>query len=160
MRHFIFALFLSGMVSVSSAVAAGKDEGNACLKNCWARYPCLRPDTICTPERYQEEVEACRKACPKEIGALDADLAVQAVANLEKGLQGAEKFTAAGTPGVGSASEKSTQDKLNEEHEKARKGGYDKEFHEAIRNNGGERLKQEWKKNCNSKPLNKKELNC
>lgn len=59
-----------------------------------------------------------------------------------------------------SDADRSVQKKLDEEHEKARGGGYDKEFHEAIKKNGGARLKKAWKDNCNAKPLMKKELNC
>jgi len=69
-------------------------------------------------------------------------------------------------PGIVTAasgeSKKSVQDKLNEEHKKARDRGYDKEFHESIRKNGGERLKEEWKRNCQSRSTkpDQRELNC
>lgn len=56
--------------------------------------------------------------------------------------------------------EKQIQKKLDEEHQKSKDGDYHREFHDAIRKNGGERLKEEWKKNCNSRPSNKRELNC
>ena len=80
-------------------------------------------------------------------------MALQAVAELEKMLPGTGIV-------IAETSEERIQKELDKQHQKARDGGYDKEYHRAIRDNGGERLKEEWKKNCNSKPLNKKELNC
>ncbi|MDP1759354.1 MAG: hypothetical protein Q8K77_06125 [Thermodesulfovibrionales bacterium] len=88
--------------------------------------------------------------------------ALETVKELEKLIAQVEKEspTRSVTVAQTAAPNKSIQEKLDKEHEKARKGGYDKEFHEAIKNNGGKKLKEEWKNNCNSKPLNKKELNC
>ena len=59
------------------------------------------------------------------------------------------------------------QEKLTHEHQKAKDEGYDKQFHEAIKRDGGERLKQEWQKNCRNRSMHGKpgsadlaELNC
>lgn len=104
----------------------------------------------------------------QERQSLDREtLASRAVMRLEQEI--GESTKTGGGIAVSASSEpkketkKSPQDKLNEEHKKAREGGYDKEFHNAIRENGGKRLKEEWKKNCNSrptKPKDQRELNC
>ena len=88
--------------------------------------------------------------------------ALEAVIGLEKTISQVEKQSPKGivTPAQTTDSKKTIQDKLDKEHEKARKGGYDKEYHKAIKENGGDRLKKEWKDNCNSRPSNKRELNC
>ena len=88
-----------------------------------------------------------------------------AVRQLEKAIASrAPKVAAtlAAADGKKDKPEKSTQDKLDDAHKKARDGGYDKEFHESIKKDGGDRLKEEWKKNCqerSTKP-DKRELNC
>src|SRR5438034_516293 len=68
----------------------------------------------------------------------------EAVQRLNKDIEAASpKFAAAAAADDKKGkSEKSTQDKLNDEHKKARDGGYDKEFHEAIKKDGGERTKE------------------
>jgi len=92
----------------------------------------------------------------KEKRALESVIELEKTIAQESKQTQKEVFTVAQT----SDSSKSIQKKLDDEHKKARDGGYDKQYHDAIKNNGGERLKKEWKDNCNSKPLNKKELNC
>lgn len=58
------------------------------------------------------------------------------------------------------SSDDQIQRDLDEQHQKARDGGYDEEYHRAIEKYGGERLKDEWKKNCNNRTRETQELNC
>ena len=74
----------------------------------------------------------------------------------------AAKYTMSVSTGnmVKISSDDQIQKDLDEQHRKAREGGYDKEFHGAIEKYGGERLKEEWKKNCQNRTKDNAELNC
>lgn len=52
--------------------------------------------------------------------------------------------------------QESTQDKITKEHQRAKDNDYDKQFHSAIKENGGSRLKEEWSKNCRNRTMNPK----
>jgi hypothetical protein len=90
-------------------------------------------------------------------------LASEAVIRLEKGLTVPTTVPTYSSLAISDAtvnksiSDKSTQDRLTEEHQKAKDGGYDKDFHRAIKENGGTRLKEEWEKNCKSRVMNSKD---
>jgi hypothetical protein len=110
------------------------------------------PCKWCTP-CSQTPASACLKCCTS------AKRAEAAVAEMEKTVPGSGVATA-GEKTIQKDQDKSIQKELDKQHKKARDGGYDKEFHQAIRDKGGERLKEEWKSNCNSRPPKKRELNC
>ncbi len=95
---------------------------------------------------------------PQQAKSLSAEkLALEAIIRIEKGIAESDNPSKAIFAADTSRSKKSVQDRLTDEHQRAKDGGYDKEFHEAIKNNGGTRLKEEWKKNCRSRVMNPKD---
>lgn len=90
---------------------------------------------------------------PQALARMAGKLAAEAVARLEKEIGGLGGASGARLTAVSDKAEKSIQEKLTEEHQKAKDGKYDDKFHEAIKNNGGKRLKEEWEKNCKSRVM-------
>ena len=54
----------------------------------------------------------------------------------------------------------SMKEHFDNEHKKAKEGDYHRDWHEAMRNNGGERLREEYNKWCYNRRLQEAELNC
>ena len=60
-----------------------------------------------------------------------------------------------------STASSNSQKTIEDEHEKSKRDGYHRDYHDAIRKHGGKRLREEFNKHCNNlKQKGEAEVNC